>query len=306
MLRSKRIIKAEEVAERFEISKRTVYRDIRALEEAGVPIGAEAGIGYYLTEGYHLPPVMFTRNEASAMITAEKLVEKFTDHSLNRQFKSALDKIKSVLPVTEKDFLESLTDKIEILHDFNFNTSDFPNNYLTEIQNALASKRVLKIDYFAYYANKLTEDRSVEPIGLCYYGFAWHLIGRCRLRNDYRDFRLDRIKNLTISDERFTTSDKLLLNEYLKGIYQSHNLEPIVVRFCKSVITYVEKPKYYYGFTDEKEIVDKIEMYFLMDSLPYIARWIVSYGNKAEIISPESLKKEMVEIVTELKEHYLQ
>ncbi len=89
-LQTKRVVKAEEISGRFEISLRTVYRDVRALMEAGVPIGSEAGKGYFIVDGYHLPPVMFNQEEASAMLTAGKLVEKMTDDSIRKAYDSAL------------------------------------------------------------------------------------------------------------------------------------------------------------------------------------------------------------------------
>ena len=305
MLQTKRIIKAEEIARRFEISKRTVYRDIRALEEAGVPIGAEAGVGYYLTEGYHLPPVMFTKSEASSMLTAEKLVEKFTDHSVEKNFKSALDKIKSVLPISDKDFLEMLAPHIAILQHYADTDTDFPNNFLSDIQHALATKKVVKLDYFAVYSGELTEGRLVEPIGACYYGFAWHLIGYCRLRNDYRDFRIDRMKNLSVTDEKFSSANRMPLHEFLQGLYQSNNLEPVVIRFDKSIISFVEKPKYYYGYVDETDLGNQVEMYFMIDSMEYMARWIIMHGSKAEIISPSKLKDNVRALALELYQHYV-
>ncbi|HZB12127.1 MAG TPA: HTH domain-containing protein, partial [Chryseolinea sp.] len=93
-MQTKRVVKAEEIADRFEISLRTVYRDVKALMEAGVPIGSEAGKGYFIVDGYHLPPVMFTQEEGSAMLFAGKLVEKMTDKSIRKEFESALLKIK--------------------------------------------------------------------------------------------------------------------------------------------------------------------------------------------------------------------
>ncbi len=305
MLQTKRIVRAEDIADRFEISKRTVYRDLRALEEAGIPLGAEAGLGYYIAEGYHLPPVMFTAKEAGALLTAEKLVEKFTDKSVDHQYKSAMDKIKSVLPAVQKDLLEVLNPNIRILQENNGAIMDFPNNFLTDIQHALATRKVLKIDYYAFHSETLTEGRYVEPIGLCYYGFSWHLIAYCRLRNDYRDFRLDRIKTLTLTDEKFKSYDKLPFTEYMQGLYRDLNMDPIVVRFNKSILTFVEKPKYYYGFVDEKEVGDQVEMYFMTDSLPYIARWIITHGDKAEVVNPVELKHEIVNLVNELGRHYL-
>ena len=105
-LQSKRGGKAEEIAKRFEISLRTVYRDIRALEEAGVPIGAEAGLGYFIIDGYQLPPVMFTREEAAALLTGEKLLEKLTDKSLATNYSTAMKKVRAVMKTTDKEFLE--------------------------------------------------------------------------------------------------------------------------------------------------------------------------------------------------------
>src|SRR5918993_4528957 len=114
-MQTKRVVKAEEIADRFEISLRTVYRDVKALMEAGVPIGSEAGKGYFIVDGYHLPPVMFSQHEASAMSLAGKLVEKMTDLSVRKAYESALLKIKSVLNQSEKDHLENLQSSIQVL-----------------------------------------------------------------------------------------------------------------------------------------------------------------------------------------------
>src|SRR6187551_2368972 len=113
-LQTKRVVKADEIAKRFEISLRTVYRDVKSLMEAGVPVGSEAGKGYFIVDGFHLPPVMFTQEEASAMLMASKLVEKMTDKSIQRTFESALMKIKSVLHDNQKDHLENLQSYIKV------------------------------------------------------------------------------------------------------------------------------------------------------------------------------------------------
>src|SRR4029453_17145600 len=107
-LQSRRVVRAEDIAERFEISLRTVYRDLAALGEAGIPIVAEAGIGYSLVKGYHLPPVMLTVEEASALSVGGKLVENLTDASLRKEMESALLKIRSVLPLERRDYLDRL------------------------------------------------------------------------------------------------------------------------------------------------------------------------------------------------------
>ncbi|HMR58816.1 MAG TPA: HTH domain-containing protein, partial [Cyclobacteriaceae bacterium] len=148
-LQTKRVVKADEIAERFGMSLRTVYRDVKALMEAGVPIGSEAGKGYFIVDGFHLPPVMFTQDEANSMILAGKLVEKIADKSVREAFNAALYKIKSVLSDDYKDGVENLDSNIQIYFQGRANTNDhtFPDHFMTEIQRAVARKQILKLDY---------------------------------------------------------------------------------------------------------------------------------------------------------------
>src|SRR3954462_11391119 len=114
-LQSRRLVKAQDLANKFCVSMHTVYRDIHALEEAGVPVIGEAGIGYRLMEGYKLPPVMFNEEEASALLTAAKLMQSMSDENSSRHYTSALDKIKAVLRLTEKDHLEEIDEHIAVI-----------------------------------------------------------------------------------------------------------------------------------------------------------------------------------------------
>src|SRR5690606_20206602 len=111
-LQSKSIIKAQELAERFEVSLRTIYRDIKTLEASGVPIYGEAGIGYSLMEGYRLPPIMFTQEEAASFVAAEKLMQKFTDEKIQESFASAMYKLKAVLRRNDKDWVSSIESQV--------------------------------------------------------------------------------------------------------------------------------------------------------------------------------------------------
>src|ERR1700728_2259110 len=114
-LQSRRVVKASDIAERFNISLRTVYRDVRTLEEAGIPIIGEAGVGYSIMDGYRLPPVTFTKEEATAFLTAEKFVEKLTDASTVANHKSAMYKIRAILRTAEKNLLEEIDNSIAVL-----------------------------------------------------------------------------------------------------------------------------------------------------------------------------------------------
>jgi predicted DNA-binding transcriptional regulator YafY len=286
-LQSKKFVTAEEIATRFEISKRTAYRDLKALEEAGVPVGAEPGKGYFLIDGYHLPPVMFTTREASSLLTAEKIVEKIADKSVNEQYKSAMYKIKAVLPEKEKQYLDRLGTNIEILHFPPAVSPEAPNNYILDVQHALVNKKVLKIDYRAGYNEELVRNRLVEPVGLCFYSMGWHLIGFCRFRNDYRDFRLDRIYKLTLTDELYQTREIKSVKEFFKRMQDSYELEQVVVRFPKTQAKLIQTTRYYYGFIAEEENGHYVDLTFVVNDTDYFIRWMMMYSDVAEILSPE-------------------
>ena len=301
-LQTKKIVKAEEIAARFEISLRTVYRDVKALMEAGVPIGSEAGKGYFIVDGYHLPPVMFTQDEASSMLLAGKLVDKMADKSVRTAYESAMLKIKAVLNESEKDHLQNLESHIEVFLRSRYEVkkeTEFPDHFMTEIQRAVGKKQVLKIDYCAT-DDQLTT-REVEPIGVFYYSMAWHLIGWCRLRNGYRDFRADRIRNLENKGEVFHGRNQISLKEYFQSMFQSNTeLKRAVVTFDKSSM----RNRPIYGSISQVDLGDRIRAEFLMDNFNYMAKWLLMFGTSVEIEEPEELKTHVAGLVEELYEHY--
>lgn len=303
-LQSKRVITAQEIADRFEVSLRTIYRDIRALEEGGVPIGAEAGIGYYLSEGYHLPPVMFTREEASALLMAGKIFEKHTDKNLQSHFKDALYKVKAVLDMDKKEELEDLETKISI-DPFGWQFRDHTANIMvSKIQSILLHKKLIKIIYHASYSGESSE-RVVEPIGLCFYSNQWHLIAYCQLRNDYRDFRTDRIEKLDVIPGRFSKTDHISLQNYLDKLQHGTELQIVKVLFQKDFVKYIDEVKYQFGWVDQTDTGDQIEMKFAVIGLDLIARWLLMSGKNFKIVSPENLNSRIKELIHELKNTHL-
>jgi predicted DNA-binding transcriptional regulator YafY len=303
-LQSKKIVKAEEIASRFEISLRTVYRDVKALMEAGVPIGSEPGTGYFIVDGYHLPPVMFSQEEASAMMIAGKLVEHMTDRSVRNAFDNALHKIKSVLNEAQKLHLEILEDHIEVLKP-RTNLSAQSGNFLTDLQRASAGKKVIHIEYLSNYQNELTL-RHVEPIGLFYYSATWHLIGWCRLRNGFRDFRCDRIKDLKETGEIFEPRSISTMQEYFNSLQHANmEMKSVSVLFDRKESKQVSNSRHYFGFVSEEELDGQVRMKFLTTDLSMMGRWLISYGRGVEIESPQELKNIVSGLVEELQEHYL-
>lgn len=301
-LQTKRVVKAQELAKRFGTSLRTIYRDIRSLEEAGVPIGAEAGIGYFL-EDYHLPPVMLTREEATALLFGAKVIEKFADESIRTQFDSALYKIKSVLKRTDQEHLEDLEPKVHV--EKRPTTPPFSDMLLADIQRAIGMRQVLQLDYRSAY-NDETTLREVEPVGLYHYGSGWHLIAFCRLRQDYRDFRVDRIRKLDHTGHTYSSQNLLSLPAYLEQIQQNQNLEEIVVFFTKNVVRHIQEMKYTYGYVSEEKADGGVRMKFMTQYSRGLGHWLMMFGNQAQVEKPASLKEIMRELALEVQAHYLQ
>jgi predicted DNA-binding transcriptional regulator YafY len=305
LLQTKKWITAGEIAQRYGVSVRTVYRDIRTLEEAGIPLGAEAGRGYFIVDGFHLPPVMFTPDEAGSLLMAGKLMEKMADQSIGRGFRSALDKIRAVLPDPEKGFLEKLDRGIEVFYNPPFQGSNHPSNVLSHIQRALADRRVLRIDYQALSQSRSNTNREVEPIVLCFYSMHWHLIAYCRLRDEYRDFRGERITSMSRPDAHGPTRDIQTASQYFSTLEAKADLCEVVIRVDRQTAGYLSTSKYYYGFISEVEYNGYTEMYLVSSDIGYTARWLLAFAPGVEIVSPPELQKIFINQIEILKNRYL-
>jgi predicted DNA-binding transcriptional regulator YafY len=302
VLQSKRVVKAEELATRFNISLRTVYRDLRALEEGGIPIGAEAGVGYYLTDGFHLPPVMFTNEEARALLMAGKLVEKNTDEQTFHFFTNALTKVRAVLDTQKKEDLDGLENKI-LVNPFATSEPSQEDLRINELKHALSLNKVIRIEYSSLGSKEKT-NRDLEPIGLTYYYGKWHLIAYCRLRKAYRDFRLDRIESLTILSETFLRIKHPSIKEYMDNLMKEAQLINAVIKVHESMLPYIQNSKYHMGLINEKVSGEWTEMNFATYSIEYFSKWILTMGTKVEIISPINLREQVRDIVRDLAAKY--
>ena len=288
-LQSRKTIRAQDIADRFGVGLRTVYRDIRALEEAGIPLVGEAGVGYSLVEGYRLPPVMFTREEATAFITAEKLVHRLTDSGNGMSYSTAMDKVRSVLKTVEKDYLENIDEKIEVIKANRGVPERGQHNPLQTILNAIAELSVMELDYFSYYRQEHTQ-RDIEPVGVFYLDHYWHLIAYCSERNAFRDFRFDRIHEIKATDQHFADRHPSL-KEYLKEQYKDIKLEEVLVMVDPEASLHLGEQKYYHGYVSERLTADGIEMLFMTMSIEGFARWYMTFADYAIIMQPDILQQ---------------
>jgi predicted DNA-binding transcriptional regulator YafY len=292
-LQARRVVKGPELAAQFGVSLRTIYRDLRTLEAAGVPLAGEAGLGYSLAEGYRLPPVMFTREEATALITAEKLVTQLTDAHTARLSQSAMDKLRAVLRRPDRDFLEALSPHITVLPPDRHRPAPalLAGNLHQQLVASIGSHQVVGLGYRAGAAAVVSE-RDVEPIAL-YYGQAWHLVAFCRLRQAFRDFRLDRISHLQVRAEQFAPRPDTLQSYWAERAAQRQTV-PAVVRFAAAALPRVHENKCFFGFTHERALPDgSLEVTFLTGQLEGLARWLLLFAPLATVVSPPALHEQV-------------
>lgn len=319
LLQTRSVITARFLSDHFEVTERTIYRDIRTLENAGVPIGSEAGVGYFLEKGYRLPPVSFTLDEASALLLGEKLLMSSLDASSLQDFKQALNKVRAVIDNTDKDYLSSLDADIEVLPTGSpFPTDDLKpsaqsegvmsaghsgDRWLRECRSALVRRQVIQIDYTAL-SRRGHSLRDIEPIGLFYYSWHWHLIAWCRLREAYRDFRLDRIVSFQPQAEQFARHSRITLQEYLNEQPGRDELQEVEILFGPEAARFVGEQRYMFGFIDEEWQEDGVKMRFLTPVPDYMARWLLQYTDDIKILNGDLIKQALQRFSAQLSAHW--
>ncbi|WP_288243686.1 YafY family protein [uncultured Chryseobacterium sp.] len=294
-LQSKPLVRAQDLAEKFDVSVRTIYRDIKTLENAGIPIIGEAGSGYSLMEGYKLPPVMFTKEEVLSFITAEKLMQKFSHQSLGSHYRTAMEKVRSVLKYSDKNLIQNIEKQIDV---FNYHpeTEDHIKDILPIILESIAEKRQLTMEYKTNEGS--VSMRTIEAVGVFFEFNYWYIMAFCTLRNDFRQFRVDRILQIFKTQNPF-------LQEYgqINDYRQNGNGNKTIVKLLveKKIINHLSNSKKYYGLIDEKETDEGMELTFetewITDGFP---RWLITFADYATILEPEILKIRLNELLTDI------
>jgi predicted DNA-binding transcriptional regulator YafY len=196
IVRGRRLTKAAYLADRLEVSLRSVYRDVADLQRQGVPIEGEAGVGYRFGSGFDLPPLMFTRAEAQALVAAVRIAREWVDPALSLASQQALEKVMSALPASERAAAESL-----IVMAPPVGLEPGVQQVLQQLREAAQSKR--KAHLYYRDAAELRTERTVRPLGVFYWGKVWTLAAWCESRQDFRSFRVDRVESLTLLDAVF-------------------------------------------------------------------------------------------------------
>lgn len=213
LLQSKKFVTAERISEKFQISVRTVYRDIKALTASGIPISYEATRGYFIVSGFFLSPVAFSMEESSALLLMEKMVRALADKATAIQYTNAMTKIRAVMKGNQLELLDVLDESTQLQFQ---DIWQLQENFIPKVQQAIAHKKQLEISYKD--KSEQQSVRLIEPIGLIFYAFGWHVIAWCHLRQDYRDFKLNRILSMKEPGGGFEKTDHLPVSHFMDNL----------------------------------------------------------------------------------------
>lgn len=207
-MRQRQLTRARDLAEKLEVSERTIYRDIADLMATGVPIEGEAGIGYVLRAGYDLPPLMFKEAEIEALVLGARIVQSWGDKELADAAGDVIAKVEAVVPEALRKYMTNtalLAPSLHYMEPICFNLAD--------LRAALRDQKKVEIDYRDAHGDPTT--RHVRPLSLAYFGPVWVMAAWCELRENFRTFRLDRVSRFEVTPHAFAAEPGKTLNDFL-------------------------------------------------------------------------------------------
>ena len=217
-------------------------------------------------------------------------------------FQKAMFKIKAVLKYSDKEFLDTLEDRITIRPTPTKN--QFPDSHIAEIQMAIATNRLISMEYYSHYSDSTTQ-RDVEPLGMVFYSGRWHLIGFCRLRQDLRDFRADRIQKVKVLTEAIDPAKHPHYMDFLGESLIGTDAKEAVITCSGFVSRIMGEQKYYMGFIEEAKLEDgRYRMKFITPNYEYFAHWLMMFGKEVDIESPSELQGIAATFAKDLLEHH--
>jgi predicted DNA-binding transcriptional regulator YafY len=283
-LQARRYTRAEDLAAQFEVSVRTIYRDVLALCEAGVPVVATPGYGYALAPGYFLPPLMLTSAEAGMLLLGSAFVADRIGPPYKQAVAMARKKVEKILP-------EGTLREVEFLQDaFRFTgrvapTPSDTDAHLAVLQRAVVEREVLHLRYHARYGEP--GERDVEPYVLVHVDDTWLLGAYCRVRQDMRHFRLDRVDAVTPTGEHFERRQSFVRREMPP---MQHGDEEVTVFVAAAAVRWVREGRHY-SFIREDPHLDGVLMIFRPRDPRELLPWLLSWGQSVQVLAPPTVRQ---------------
>jgi predicted DNA-binding transcriptional regulator YafY len=304
LLQNRPNMTSRDLAEHFGVTRRTIFRDLRALSESGVPLTYAEGGGYEILEGYQLPPLMLTAREAATLLVGTEFMKLQSDASLRKDADQVSLKIRSVLPKEVREYIDRLKQSTVLdpywLYAVEEHEAEEEGRWY-KLSEAIARERSVIMEYFVESRGEVTK-RQVDPLGLVYYSDHWNLIAFDHLRGNVRNFRLDRIESMHVLTVRFIRPPGFDLAAHLetRGTGQRHR---IILSFTNDVYPRARRaiPA---KLEEEGETSEGTQVTFYFENLDYIANWLLRYGTNVRVVEPEDLKRAYHTLVVSLARLY--
>jgi len=284
--------RAEDLAATFETSKRTIYRDIQALGQAGVPLISVPGHGYSLMKGYFLPPLSFTTDEATMLLLGSDFMAQNFDAQYRAAAQLAGRKIAGVLPEKLRDEVHYLQSNIRFIVMGGPERSAEPE-MLQQLRRAIIERTIVRFRYHTRHAEDgrdAQSTREADPYSLMHISNAWYLAAYCHMRQGMRHFRLDRMENLELLAKTFTRRTDFQMDNN-QGRERNITVRAL---FDKEVARWVHESRSYYTLTEE-ETSEGLMVTLRVRQESEVLQWLLSWGRHVHILEPESLRKRLVE-----------
>lgn len=302
-LQRKEVTRAEDLATLFETSKRTIYRDIQALSEAGVPIIGAPGTGYSLMEGYFLPPVSFKVEEAVALLIGADFIEQRFDDTYRLKAQTARSKIEAILPKNVRNETSRIREAVRLLTSDSQETLPKEKEYLKKIRGAILDRRKIRFHYVKKFADSEGTRHSVRtaaPYGLVLIQGSWMLVARCDLRQDIRHFRLSRMTELIDLEDRFERPPLFNLREYSPP--DDRHLQ-IHLRFDHDIADKVRD--------SDNQYIEKMEsgqeglhVFLRVHQMEELLQWVLGWGTDVVVLEPEAFQIRIREEIEKMLKRY--
>lgn len=303
-LQRSKLLTADELAEVLGVSIRTIYRDMQALSEAGVPIIGETGLGYSLMDGFFLPPISFTVEEAVSLLLGAEFIEKRFDPTFRKSARSSRRKIEAILSRPIREETTRIQGSIRLIQKDEMAVMMREKVNLGSIREAMLEGKKLRFTYHKRVAGSdgnRVNVRTVSPFGLAHdEQNGWLLVALCDLREDIRHFRVSRISDLTVTDDTFQTPDNFNLQSYRPKDTRSIR---VCALFNSEITDKVEEANNYYMETAESK-EDGYHVTFRVRQPEELLSWILGWGADVIVTEPESLKNRIREEIEKMKERY--
>ncbi len=295
--------RAEDLAATFEISMRTIYRDIQALSEAGVPVVGMPGQGYTLVEGYFLPPISFTAEEAVALLLGADFIEQQFDDGYRDKANASRRKIEAILPAAVREEAERVRSGVRLLNVKGKAVIEPEIQALARIRSAIQQERRVRFHYVKNTTAPIQERQSlrdVDPYGLVFVGGAWTLIGYCHLRKEIRHFRLKRMSDVTLLDVQANRPSGFDLDAY-KPVDDRH----LIVRcFAGPLIADQIRASDYYYIDSMEQLPEGLVVTLRVRQVEEVVSWLLGWGANINVLEPDSLRQRLRKEILHMLNHY--